>query len=164
MINDPLLHTAHQERTKRDLTMNTDTPTTKKSKTKRRPPARSAKILTVGLSTTAMLGMTTGYALADLAQKKDLPATNNAPTNPAIANGSDTPTPGVVIPNNAVTQSAPTPVPTPQVGVPPQAAQLQTPVAPQQEVVIEIPTPQTSGATPGSGNSSWNNQKSSGSN
>lgn len=58
MINDPLLHT------------NTETPPappvarTARTGGRKKHPAISARILAVGLSTTALIGLTTGYTLA----------------------------------------------------------------------------------------------------
>jgi hypothetical protein len=138
MLNDPLLSTPIP---KKQEAMNTDTPKEKAKKT-RRSPARSAKILTLGLSTTAMLGMSGGYALADLAQKDN--SINPAPT-PAIPNTST-----ILTPTALSTGVDVAPVSTPAI------------VAPQQATVIEVPVPQNA-ATPGAGNSSWKKQKSSGS-
>ena len=140
MINDPLLPAATS---KRQDAMTT--PTKKNSKTTRRSPARSAKILTLGLSTTAMLGMSSGYAFADMAHKDDSTTPTPAQSSPV---GSSVPTPQTLTPTaNAPTSS---PAATPAV------------VTPQQAAVIEVPVP-TSGATPGNGNSSWTKQKSTGS-
>lgn len=141
MINDPLIPTPPS---KRQDTMTTPTQE-KKSKTSRRAPARSAKILTLGLSTTAMLGMSSGYAFADLAQKDEtinsIPAQTSPIVSPAVTPQSLTPT----VPSAT---NAPTTTP--------------VAVAPQQAAVIEIPIP-SGAAAPGSGNSSWKKQKSSGS-
>lgn len=141
MMNDPLLSTLTPN--KRDA-MNT--PQQEKSpKKSRRSPARSAKVLTLGLSTTAMLGMSSGYAFADLAQKDD----NAAPTPTPIATDI-----APIETQQSQTTNAPVvaslPVATPAV------------VTPQQSAVIEVAVP-SGGATPGSGNSSWKKQKSSGS-
>ena len=166
MINDPLLPKspeAHREPNVKSPQKKVNGP-----KSKRRSPARSAKILTVGLSTTAMLGMTTGYAFADLAQKKHV-GTSVDPILTSMTQSTSAELSGQV---NA--QTAPTPQPAPKASAStkavqtplqtatPQAAATQN-AAPQpaatQEVVIDVPV-----ATPGNGNSSWKNQKSSGSN
>lgn len=107
---------------------------------KRRPPARSAKILAAGLSTTAMLGMTTGYAFAGVIQDK-----NQTTTIP--------PVPTVPTMQQPTAQSTPT-------APPPGSIAPATP-SPATETVIDVPIP---GAQPGGGSSNWNNQQSSGSN
>ena len=167
MINDPLLNSTRAHQLRKDSPVNTERTTPTKPKAKRRPPARSAKILTFGLSTTAMLGMTAGYALADLAQKNNAPTPDNVAVDASLANIAGTTTPGVASANATPTPPVAAPArpsgATPNVADPTQSVQAQTPTAPQQNVVIEIPTPQTSGATSGNGNSSWNNQQSSGS-
>lgn len=124
---------------------------------KRRPPARSAKILAIGLSTTAMLAMSTGYAFAGMVEKSG--QSPEAPT--------PTPQPGLVppvvdapqitppAPNSIV---IPAPLPSPATAAPMPKAVAPAPVV-TQETVIEIPTPQA-----GSGSSNWGKQKSSGSN
>lgn len=150
MINDPLIPQSHGSAPTVDRAARTTSVKDKKSR--RRPPARSAKILAVGLSTTAMLGMTTGYAFADFSQKQQVPPTDPTSTETAagISSGGTAPVaPATVAP------SAPPAVVTPSQVSPPAPA----PVAPQQEVVIELPAPQA-----GNGSSNWNNQKSSGSN
>lgn len=127
----------------------TKTPTARTAGSKRRPPARSAKILAIGLSTTAMLGMSTGYAFADFAQKA------NEVTIPPVPESLPQPAPA--------TQPADTTAITPAPVSPPASIQP-APAAPsqvstQQETVIEIPVPQA-----GNGSSNWGKQKSSGSN
>ncbi|CAB4571237.1 MAG: hypothetical protein F2545_07565 [Actinobacteria bacterium] len=141
MINDPLLPSRTPQRQEN---MTSPTPQ-KKSKTSRRSPARSAKILTLGLSTTAMLGMSSGYAFADMAHKDD----NTTPTPTQIA--------PVAAP--AATQQSQTTV-APVAASSPAASPAV--VAPQQSAVIEVAVP-SGGATPGSGNTAWKKQKSSGS-
>jgi hypothetical protein len=143
MINDPLLsstHPLHEE-----SSMTTHTAHTKK-KTRRTPPARSAKILVVGLSTTAMLGMSTGYAFAGLAASTE--NTELPPTQPPLL------TPE--IPTEQSSADVASAISTRPVATPPA-------VVSQSDTVIEVPVPSGS-ATPGSGNSSWKKQKSSGSN
>ena len=157
MLHDPLLSRHNANNPEKDSVVTTPQDTGSTPKSKRRPPARSAKILTIGLSTTAMLGMTTGYAFADLAKSDGTPQPSMVPDNTFAVSGANT--------TKTSTRAMPM---TPTVESP-QVKAVQTPPAvanniPQQEVVIEVPTPQMSGATPGNGNSSWNNQKSSGSN
>lgn len=142
MINDPLLHTLSPERPNAMPT----TTQVKKTKKSRRSAARSAKILTLGLSTTAMLGMSSGYAFADIVHK-------NGTTTP-----NPVPTPPIASPVTAAQSITPT---APAESTPPAAAPAAA--APQLGTVIEVPVP-TNGATPGNGNSAWGNQKSSGSN
>ena len=158
MLHDPLLAKMNNPSIQKDQTMETTQSPARAPKAKRRPPARSAKILTVGLSTTAMLGMTTGYAFADLAQKtEEAPVAPVAPVSPAAT--PQTPaSPSVVAPQAAspsasVEKTPAAPAPAQQTPAAPQGAQN----AQQQEVVIDVPVA-------GNGNSSWNNQKSSGSN
>lgn len=161
MISDPLLEKMKTPSIQKGQSMETSESPARAPKTKRRPPARSAKILTVGLSTTAMLGMTTGYAFADLAQKTEelpvTPVTPQAPVSPVIAQQIP-PSQTVVAPQagapSASAKKAPAvPATAQQTPAAPQGAQN----APQREVVIDVPVA-------GNGNSSWNNQKSSGSN
>lgn len=138
MINDPLLPTSTPHRQDATKTPQQE----RNSKRTRRSPARSAKILTLGLSTTAMLGMSSGYAFADLAQKGD------------SANPTPTQTSPIVSPE--VTPPTPAPVATSSPGTTTAA------VTPPQSAVIEVAIP-SGGATPGNGNSAWKKQKSSGS-
>lgn len=154
MLHDPILAKMNNPSIQKDQTVETTEPPgrTLTTKPKRRPPARSAKILTVGLSTTAMLGMTTGYAFADLAQKTDevpvAPVTPRAPLSQTVTQQIPA-SPPVVAPQSAAPSASAKKVPAAP------AVTQQTPTAPQ-EVVIDVPVA-------GNGNSSWNNQKSSGS-
>jgi hypothetical protein len=61
MINDPLLHTTTDAPPTAPVTRTARTGARKKH------PAISARILAVGLSTTALIGLTTGYTLAQKA-------------------------------------------------------------------------------------------------
>ncbi len=92
-----------------------------------------------------MLGMSSGYAFADMAHKED----NTTPTPTQIA--------PVAAP--AATQQSQTTV-APVAASSPAASPAV--VAPQQSAVIEVAVP-SGGATPGSGNTAWKKQKSSGS-
>lgn len=153
MQHDPLLN--RDTKPERDaMTLdNSDkparTPSARTTGSKRRPPARSAKILAIGLSTTAMLGMSTGYAFADFAQKANEvaipPVSESLPQQAPATQPADT---------TAITQA---PVIPPASIQPAPAAP--SPVSTQQETVIEIPVPQA-----GNGSSNWGKQKSSGSN
>lgn len=106
----------------------------------RRPPARSAKILAAGLSTTAMLGMTTGYAFAGVVQEKNQSTTvPPAPAAPAAPETAADATAGTTT-RQTIAPAAPSPA---------------------TDTVIDVPVP---GAQPGSGSSNWNSQPSSGSN
>ena len=132
-------------------------------------PATSAKILATGLSTTAMLGMTAGYALAG---RNDTPAPSPTlpPTVPVPPQGSGNVSVPQTLPGassattssnpaspDATTPPAASPVVTaPVVGTPGTAAPVVT--APPTDVV-EIPVP----ATPGNASGGWNSQQSSGS-
>jgi hypothetical protein len=116
---------------------------------RKKHPALSARILAVGLSTTAFIGMTSGYTLA---QKQ--PATQpivQDPTNPVSA----------AAPANAAPQAT-----TGAQAATPQAAPS---VAPSATQVIQVPVPVTaSAATPGTAapvyQPAQTQQKSSGSN
>lgn len=141
MINDPLLPTFSPMR----QDDSSSTSQAKKTKTPRHSAARSAKILTLGLSTTAMLGMTSGYAFADIADKNvaTIPPTQSSP----IVTQAVTPQSLAPSEPRATTSLATAPAV----------------VAPQQGTIIEVPIP-SSEAIPGNGNSGWAKQKSSGSN
>ena len=128
-------------------------------------PAASAKILATGLSATAMLGMTAGYAMA---ARETAPAPTKTPaptdsdqtgsTDPATTNGG----------SSAVAPLAPL-VPGTSAAAP-SSAQQSTVVAPSQQPVVaqpqvvEIPVETIAPATPANGGGGWNNQPSSGSN
>lgn len=129
MLNDPLLETPATSGA---------TGSTPKRRAKRPSPATSAKILATGLATTAMLGMSAGYALASH-DKAETPDTEVAPNNlSTIAAPDETMAP------------APQTVPAPAVTTP---------------AVIEIPVPDAAPAQPGNNwGNSGNNQTSSGSN
>ena len=62
MINDPLLNT-----TATDVPPAPSVARTARTTTRKKHPAVSARILTVGLSATALIGMTTGYTLSQKA-------------------------------------------------------------------------------------------------
>lgn len=115
-------------------------------------PATSAKILATGLSTTAMLGMTAGYALAG---RNDTPAPSPtlSSTVPASPGATTPPAASPVVTSPVVTAPV---VTAPVVDTPGTAAPVVT--APPTEVV-EIPVP----ATPGNASGGWNSQQSSGS-
>lgn len=128
----------------------------------RRPkPATSAKILATGLSTTAMLGMTAGYAFAG---RQTTPTPQPAPTSPitpADATGNATPSTALeqttqpsAVADATVADATPT-VTTPAVTVEPAPA----PAATAPPVVVDVPVP----AVPGNGGGGWNSQQSSGS-
>ncbi len=136
MLNDPLLP---------------DPPVAGKSRPaarNRRPsPAMSAKILATGLATTAMLGLTTGYALA---KKTEQPTGTLTPTTETAATGADAdPTttigqpstqPNIAAPDTSVARSAQNP-----------------------PTVVEIPVPQAAPAQPGNNWDGGASQPSSGS-
>ena len=150
MINDPLIPASTTDPSTTPSRRPADA--AGKRSPKRRPPARSAKILAVGLSTTAMLGMTTGYAFADFAKKQQ-----ELPVDPSIVEA---------VPGAQNTGSEPprstdgaTNGQSPSTAQPPAVAPAPSTPTPRQDVVIEIPVPQA-----GNGSSNWGNQKSSGSN
>lgn len=140
---------------------------------RRRPkPATSAKILATGLSTTAMLGMTAGYAFAG---QNDTPAPQPTPSTPASLSGpvapgtartSDTTVTPQIAPlstepavsGSALPNTAPA---TPSVIAPaaPAAPVASVPDTTAAPVIIDVPVP----ATPGNGGGNWNSQQSSGS-
>lgn len=134
-----------------------------RTRTRSKNPAASAKILATGLSATAMLGMTTGYALAAR-------ETTPAPTvdeQQGVASASTiaaglTPTGGPA----ALTPLAPlvpaTPAASPQATSP--APTTSPTTAASQPQVVEIPVETVAPAVPGNGGGGWNNQPSSGSN
>ena len=138
-----------------------------RNRSRTKNPAASAKILATGLSATAMLGMTAGYAMAarettpapattvNGASSQDLSTTAGVPT-PVVGNSAAVAPLAPLVPGT----SAVTPQGAPQttVGTPAQA-----PVVAQPQVV-EIPVETIAPATPGNGGGGWNNQPSSGSN
>jgi hypothetical protein len=142
-------------------------------KRKKSHPARAAKIFVFGLSTTAMFGAVSGYALADLQQKQSDPttppvepvnalvqtATALVPSSPA-AEGSTQP---------SANGNAPQKTPRSQTDTAPASAVDSSPVAqtPVQvapadtAVIIDVPVPQSAQA--GQGQTSGGTQQSSGS-
>lgn len=140
-----------------------------RSRTRSKNPAASAKILATGLSATAMLGMTTGYALA-ARETTPAPTTDQQQgiASPSTVTGGLAPTGG----SPALTPLAPL-VPA-TAAVSPQAVPQATSPAPaptnsqatvaSQPQVVEIPVETVAPAVPGSGGGGWNNQPSSGSN
>jgi hypothetical protein len=142
MLNDPLLPPPPPP---------SHSPTRKPRNTKRttKKPATAAKILVTGLSATAVLGMASGYALAGKTQAQkvtnDFSATNGA--SPTAEQQVQSTNPSV---DPAITPNTVAPVITaaPQATNPP---------------VIEVPVPQVAPATPGTSNSGWQQQQSSGS-
>jgi hypothetical protein len=142
MMNDPLLPPPPPPSAKA-----TSKPTSVKRTTKK--PATAAKILVTGLSATAVFGMAAGYALAGKSQAQkitnDLTGANGI--NPATEQQVQSTNPSV---DPAITPNTVAPVITaaPQVTNPP---------------VIEVPVPQVAPATPGTSNSGWQQQQSSGS-
>lgn len=187
---DPLLQTSSRSVDRRQMlqdlkarnTMNastTEQPVSQSasasSRTKKKVarPARAAKIFVFGLSTTAMFGAVSGYALADLQQKQQ--TIPQAPVVPVAVPSQDTvasttpSTNGDVTPqtSNATNQlqtklrSKKDVAANPAVDTTP-AAQTPAVAAPAQaEVVIDVPVPQS--AQPGQGRASGGNQQSSGS-
>lgn len=136
-----------------------------RSRTRSKNPAASAKILATGLSATAMLGMTAGYALA--ARETTPVPTADEPQGIASAStvagglartgGSPALAPlAPLVPGTSATS----PQSSPQSTVGPQS---QAPVVAQLQIV-EIPVETIAPATPGNGGGGWNNQPSSGSN
>lgn len=159
-------------------------------KGKRSKPAVSAKILATGLSTTAMLGMTAGYAAA--AHSKKSPVTPSPVTQPIAATNSGLPSdssaqgtvgapalgplvsataqtsatpnaPAASSQTNQVSPAAPAESIAPQ-SDPSSANIASTPVVTAAPQVIEIPVAPPAPADPGNGGGGWNNQPSSGSN
>jgi hypothetical protein len=116
-----------------------------KKKVKTKKPATAAKILVTGLSATAVLGMASGYAIAGKSQAKqvtnDLNGTNAAGpiAEQQVQSTIPATAPSIVDPN--ITAA-------PQVTNPP---------------VVQVPVPQATPATPGTTNSGWQQQQSSGS-
>jgi hypothetical protein len=142
MMNDPLLPPPPPPSVKA-----TGKPSSVKRTTKK--PATAAKILVTGLSATAVFGMAAGYALAGKTQAQkvtnDLTGANGI--NPATEQQVQSTNPSV---DPAITPNTVAPVITdaPQATNPP---------------VIEVPVPQVAPATPGTSNSGWQQQQSSGS-
>jgi hypothetical protein len=142
MLNDPLLPPPPPPSSK---------PTSKPTNTKRtnKKPATAAKILVTGLSATAVLGMASGYALAGKApaQQVSNDATTANGVTPTAEQQTQIPLPSVdpAITPNTVTSSNNG---APQVTTPP---------------VVQVPVPQVTPATPGTSNSGWQQQQSSGS-
>ena len=142
MLNDPLLPPPPPPSSKTtSKTMNTKR-TTKK-------PATAAKILVTGLSATAVLGMASGYALAGKAPAKqvsnDVTAGNGVSPTAEQQTQITLPSVDPAITSNTVTSN--------NNGVP----QVTTPP------VVQVPVPQATPATPGTSNSGWQQQQSSGS-
>lgn len=139
--------------------------------TKKSPrPARAAKILVFGLSTTAMFGAITGYALADIQQQQ-----KPVPTQPVVApvslpavptgnsssnNQTQTVTPESTSPASTKKVANTTPAASDPV-VPTPTDAVTTAPANADTVVVDIPVPQA--AQPGQGQTSGGNQQSSGS-
>ena len=133
-------------------------------------PARAAKIFVFGLSTTAMFGAVSGYALADLQQKQQpMPANpviapthvaTTATPSPAVEEvagqtpASSAPTQETPRPKKNATDTAPVDNP-PVAQTPAQAAPAET------NAVIDVPVPQSAQA--GQGQTSGGTQQSSGS-
>ena len=140
MMNDPLLPPPPPLTTGTRISAST-------TKRARRPgPATSAKILATGLATTAMLGLTTGYALAKNAQPAEITPTTDgdgvaANVNTAINSASQPETPSVATPS-------------------PESASP----AVSNQPVVEVPVPDIAPAQPGNNWNAGNNQPSSGSN
>lgn len=120
-------------------------------RTRRPSPAASARILATGLATTAMLGLTTGYAFAKKAQQVD-----NTP-NVNQTHGGTTPDNTVPAPNtaNPIDPTTSTVAPTPD-------ADSQQSVVTSPPVVV-IPVPESKPAQPGNNWNGGNNQPSNGS-
>ena len=145
----------------------------KTSKKKAPRPARAAKIFVFGLSTTAMFGAVSGYALADLHKKQhSIPPAPVAPVNapvqaatipaPSSMSG-DTPsqTPASSNPPRKTSGSKKGAAVAPAVDSP-LVDQTPAQVAPAEtNVVIDVPVPQA--AQPGQGQTSGGSQQSSGS-
>lgn len=142
----------------------------KRSKKKAPRPARAAKIFVFGLSTTAMFGAVSGYALADLQKKQHSipPAPVNAPvqaaTTPApssVTGEVATQTPASSNPPQKTSRSKTNVAVAPAVDSPPvdQTPAQAAPADPN--VVIDVPVPQA--AQPGQGQTSGGSQQSSGS-
>lgn len=148
MLNDPLLPTGSVP------------PPPRAPKRARRPkPATSAKILATGLSTTAMLGMTTGYALAGRTVSPEPDTTLPSGTTGAVT--------GAILPAAPTAPTAPTPATTPAEApsMPTATAPVVTapvitaPVVTAAPEVVDVPVP----ASPGNGGGGWNTQQSGGS-
>lgn len=139
-----------------------------RNRSRSKNPAASAKILATGLSATAMLGMSAGYAVA---------ARESNPTIPpaaALTQGTQATAPGAAPTNGNATALAPLAplvpgtavVANPQVPQSTAVTQAQAPQAPvaTQPQIVEIPVETIAPAAPGNGGGGWNNQPSSGSN
>lgn len=130
-------------------------------------PAASAKILATGLSATAMLGMTAGYALA---AREAAPSPTTAPTVDPSQGTSTTAAESPPKSGNSTAIAPLAPLAPGPSATSPQAAprstagtQIQAPVTVQPQVV-DIPVDTIAPATPGNGGDGWNTQPSSGSN
>ena len=148
-----------------------------RTRTRSKNPAASAKILATGLSATAMLGMTAGYALA-ARESTPTPSVNEQQGNVSQTTATDgvapaggspalTPLAPLVPPTAAVSPQAAPQVTSPAPAVTAPQATVTPPVAAQvapQPQVIEIPVETVAPAGPGNGGGGWNNQPSSGSN
>lgn len=164
MINDPLLnkpssHDAWAPPAPSDVA-GSPRPRTSPThaRTRRRRPATSARILAVGLSTSAMFVLTAGYATAAKKNEVPQPTTGGLGTAPTT-NGEQASSQNQ---QSAQQQAAPQQA-VPQQSTPQEAAPQQT--APQQAApqnVVQVPVQPVAPANPGSGGG--NNQPSSGSN
>ena len=136
---------------------------------KKSHPARAAKIFVFGLSTTAMFGAVSGYALADLQKKQhSVPTTPNAPV-PLATTPTPSPISGDVASQTPVSNTPPQKTSrskkdvaiAPAVNNPP-ADQTPAQAAPvETNVVIDVPVPQA--AQSGQGQTSGGSQQSAGS-
>ena len=115
-------------------------------RTRRPSPAAAARILATGLATTAMLGLTTGYALAKKAQQPEI-----SPSAPKQSTDQASQTPSV---------PSQTPATSPDRNV---SGNLGSPVV-TSPPVVEIPVPEIAPAQPGNNWNGGNNQPSNGSN
>lgn len=142
MMHDPLLPPPPPPTTKSAVK------TASPSKKKIQKPAKSAKILVTGLSVTAVLGMASGYALAGKAPAQEIANTNVNSINTAATL------------DQQPVQSTPSNTVAPVITAP-----ITNSVAPvvTNPPVVQVPVPQATPATPGTSNSGWQQQKSSGS-
>ena len=124
MINDPLLNTPAT-----DVPLAPPVARTARTGTRKKHPAISARILAVGLSTTALIGLTTGYTLSQKAS-----ATQPAISESIVVNASQkNPIDAGVIASTSTSQVVYVPVPgasaatagTPSVQAPAPAATTQ---------------------------------------
>lgn len=136
MLNDPLLPGRPESATPRPA-----------RRTRRPSPAMSAKILATGLATTAMLGLTTGYAMA---KRVEQPTTTLIP-EPGAADTSNAAT--TANPTTGMPGSAQSPSAAPSRDSSGATSQTQ-PGAVTAPPVVEIPVPQAAPAQPGN---NWDN-------